>query len=276
MHNYKKLGIHLLQKGRKVEDRTGVGVRRIFDYTMEWDLQDRFPAVTLKTLAWKAVVGELLWFLEGSINVERLREITYGVGSPRKTIWDDNYENQAKNMGYQNGCLGPVYGAQWRNFNGQDIDQIVDLISGIKNDPYGRRHIVMAWNPAQLHWMALPPCHYGFQCFVEDGKLSLKWMQRSVDYFLGLPFNIASYALLTHILAKLCDLEPGRLIFNGGDVHLYENAVPQCLEMVTRQPKEERVKLIMPEKVLLEGMDVQDFKLENYHPHSTITAKMAV
>lgn len=178
MHNYKKLGIHLLQHGRKVQDRTGVGTRRIFDYTMEWDLQESFPAVTLKSLAWKAVVGELLWFLEGSTNVERLREITHGKGSTKRTIWDDNYENQAKSMGYQNGQLGPVYGAQWRDFNGQGIDQIVDLISGIKNDPYGRRHIVMAWNPAELNYMALPPCHYGFQCFVEDGKLSLKWMQR--------------------------------------------------------------------------------------------------
>lgn len=178
MHNYKKLGIHLLQNGRKVQDRTGVGTRRIFDYTMEWDLQEGFPAVTLKALAWRAVVGELLWFLEGSTNVNRLREITYGKDSGKKTIWDDNFNNQAKDLGYIDGYLGPVYGEQWRNFNSEGVDQIENLIDGIVNDPYGRRHIVMAWNPAQLEDMALPPCHYGFQCFVEDGKLSLKWMQR--------------------------------------------------------------------------------------------------
>lgn len=178
MQNYRNLGIELLQSKDKVQDRTGVGTRRVFSRSMRWDLQEAFPLVSLKFVPVKGVVGELLWFLEGSTNVERLREITYGKGSTRRTIWDDNYEHQAKALGYTLGNLGPVYGCQWRDFNEEGYDQILNLIEGLKKDPYGRRHIVMAWNPAQVDIMALPPCHFGFQCFVSNGKLSLKWFQR--------------------------------------------------------------------------------------------------
>ena len=202
MQQYLKILTDVILLGEPRNDRTGTGTVSIFDSYAKFDLREGFPAVTTKRLAWKSVVGELLWFLSGSTNLHDLRVFTFGRDEGQWTIWTPNYEDQAISMGYDNGNLGPVYGKQWRKFGGRD--QILELIEGLKNNPHGRRHLVSAWNVAELDKMALPPCHYGFQCYVSnDGYLDLKWAQRSVDCFLGLPFNIASYALLTHILAKL-------------------------------------------------------------------------
>lgn len=265
-------------KGEKTNDRTGVGTRRIFHSTATWDLSGgEFPAVTTKTLAWRAVVGELLWFLSGSTNVEVLRDFTYGLNSDRKTIWDDNYHAQAKDLGYSGGELGPVYGKQWRNFGG--VDQIMEVIYNIINNPYSRRHIVSAWNPVEIPEMALPPCHCFFQFFVhKDGRLDLMWYQRSVDVFLGLPFNIASYGLLLYIIASITRKTPGRLIFTGGDVHIYENHLDQVGEMLSREPKP-APRLEIPEFKSLQDVlltDISDFKLIDYDPHPAIKAPMAV
>ena len=177
MLNYNLLVADVLMSDDTVMDRTGVGTRRLFGKTLKWDLREGFPAVTSKRLAWKAVVGELRWFLMGSSNVEDLRNLTHGPFSDNKTIWDDNYKNQANSMGYSKGELGPIYGKQWRDFGG--VDQIEALIQGIKTNPYGRRHLVSAWNVGELDDMALPPCHYSFQIFVSnDGHMDLMWNQR--------------------------------------------------------------------------------------------------
>jgi thymidylate synthase len=278
MENYNKLVAEILMSRDKVQDRTGEGTRRVFGRTLTWDLREGFPAVTGKRLAWKAVVGELLWFLSGSTNVEDLRYYTHGSNSTKKTIWDDNYNNQAKDLGYVGGELGPVYGHQWRDFNG--VDQLSDLIYNLKNNPYSRRHLVSAWNVGELDKMALPPCHYSFQCFVsKDGYLDLLWNQRSVDVFLGLPFNIASYALLLHILGHLTGLEPRHLTFMGGDVHIYNNHLQQCGEMISR-PLKDLPTLYCPKMdTLLEYLTAckpEDFKLIGYDPHPTIKAPMAI
>lgn len=276
MENYNKLVAEILMSADKVGDRTGEGTRRVFGTNLRWDLREGFPAVTSKKLAWKAVVGELLWFLSGSTNVEDLRKITYGEKN-RSTIWDGNYDKQALDLGYTNGELGPVYGKQWRDFNG--VDQIKKLIDGLKNNPYDRRHLVSAWNVSELDKMALPPCHYSFQCFVsKNGYLDLMWNQRSVDVFLGLPFNIASYALLCHILANVCGLIPRNLIFNGGDTHIYNNHIQQCGTMIQRDPYD-LPSLYLPLLDTLEeylACSVSDFKLVGYKHHPTIKAEMAV
>ncbi|MFP9071936.1 thymidylate synthase, partial [Enterococcus faecalis] len=207
-----------------------------------------------------------------------LRVFTFGRDEGQWTIWTPNYEDQAISMGYDKGNLGPVYGKQWRNFGGRD--QILELIEGLKNNPHGRRHLVSAWNVAELDKMALPPCHYGFQCYVSnDGYLDLKWTQRSVDCFLGLPFNIASYALLTHILAKLTGLKPRYLIFSGGDTHIYNDHMEQVEEQVKRKPRPLPT-LVMPEFVdlydLLENNTAAwSFHLEGYDPHPALKAKMS-
>lgn len=284
MKQYKDL-ITLVLTGDRVQDRTGVGTRRVFGTRMEFDLSEGFPAVTEKALAWNAVRAELLWFIRGSTNVNELRYLTHGsTTSVKKTIWDDNYNNQAKALGYINGNLGPVYGRQWRSFNG--VDQMKNLIEGLVKDPYSRRHIVTAWNPSQIDQMALPPCHYTFQCFVsKDGKLSLMWHQRSVDVFLGLPFNIASYALLTHIIADCVGLKPGKLIFTGGDTHIYNDHLEQCGQIL-RNESYPLPTLKLPESVgstpwqkfqnFCHCVDPKDIQLENYKSHGKIAAKMAV
>lgn len=283
MKNYNDLIQEVLSHGDKFEDRTGVGILGLFGHTLRWDLSKGFPAVTSKKLAWKSVVSELLWFLEGSTNVQRLSELLHG-HPDGKTIWTDNYEKQGKDLGYENGELGPVYGAQWRDFNG--VDQINKLISTLKSDlesgKHTRRHLVSAWNVSELPKMALPPCHWSFQCYLDkDNRLSLLWNQRSVDLFLGLPFNIASYALLTHMLAKLLGVGVGELIFNGGDCHIYTTHIEACKTMLSN-PVYDLPELEMPDidetdlDEYLKKVKVSDFKLLNYEHAGTIKAPMAV
>ncbi|AZZ16426.1 thymidylate synthase [Providencia huaxiensis] len=229
MRNYRELLQEIQTSGNTSKDRTGVGTTSIWGAMLKFDLQKGFPTTTCKGLAWKAVVGELLWFLEGSTNVDRLRELTHGAGSTKRTIWDDNYENQGKALGYSGGELGPIYGSQWRDFSG--VDQLQSIVEGLQLDlvsgVFGRRHLMSAWNPAALHLMTLPPCHVLYQCKLRVSSgvtyLDAMWYQRSIDSYLGLPFNITSYALLTHILASICGVEPGVLVFSGADVHIYNN-----------------------------------------------------
>lgn len=278
MKQYLKILTDVVLLGEPRNDRTGTGTISTFDSHARFDLREGFPAVTTKRLAWKSVVGELLWFLSGSTNLHDLRTFTFGRDEGQWTIWTPNYEDQAISMGYKNGNLGPVYGKQWRDFGGRD--QIMELIHGLKTNPHGRRHLVSAWNVAELDKMALPPCHYGFQCYVSnDGYLDLKWTQRSVDCFLGLPFNIASYALLTHILAKLTGLKPRYLTFSGGDTHIYNDHMEQVEEQMKRKPRALPT-LVMPEFVDL--FDLLDnntaawaFRLENYDPYPALKAKMS-
>ena len=276
----------IMNKGDDVNDRTGIGTRSIFGYQMRFNLQDGFPAVTTKKLAWKAVVGELLWFLEGSEDERRLAEITFGMDREdligKNTIWTANADNQGKKLGYENTStvkyLGPVYGRQWRNFNDQECDQIETIINQLKNDPDSRRIILNAWNPAQLDQMALPPCHTLSQFRVINGKLSCQMYQRSADMFLGVPFNIASYALLTHMLAKISNLEVGEFIWAGGDCHIYRNHFDQVKEQLSRSPQELPL-LKMPLFDDLESLlntFPEMYKLENYNPMNSIPAPMAV
>lgn len=281
MINYHLLMSDILLTGESTKDRTGVGTKSVFGRMLRWDLSKGFPAITTKKLAWRAVVGELLWFIEGSTNVNRLREITHGPGTDKLTIWDDNYFNQAKALGYTGGNLGPVYGKQWRDFNG--IDQLANVIEALKKDlrtgARGRRHIVSAWNAADLDEMALPPCHLLYQFRIDgDGRLSCMWTQRSVDVFLGLAFNIASYALLTHIVADIIGAKVGELVFSGADCHIYNNHVDQVQEQLSRA-EFALPTLKMPIISSLEDLQklsVNDFVLENYQSHGTIKAPMAV
>lgn len=286
MRQYLDALTHILENGEDVSDRTGVGTRSVFGYQMRFNLQDGFPAVTTKKLAWKAVVGELLWFLEGSEDERRLAEITFGMDREdligKNTIWTANADNQGKKLGYENTStvkyLGPVYGRQWRNFNDQECDQIETVIHQLKTDPDSRRIILNAWNPAQLDQMALPPCHTLSQFRVINGKLSCQMYQRSADMFLGVPFNIASYALLTHMLAKIANLEVGEFIWAGGDCHIYSNHFEQVKEQLSRAPHELPL-LQMPDFDDLESLlstFPEMYKLENYNPMNSIPAPMAV
>lgn len=300
----------VLEQGTDVSDRTGVGTRTIFGHTMRFNLQDGFPAVTTKKLAWRQVVGELLWFLEGSMDERRLAELTYGL--PRKelehkgTIWTANYNAFSSNEdklwwtekpGHSD--LGPVYGVQWRQFMGygmsyshQEVDQIQDLIAQIKTNPDSRRLMLTAWNPSVLDEVALPPCHVMAQFRVLNGKLYCAMYQRSGDLFLGVPFNIASYALLTHMIARECSLEVGELVHIIGDMHLYTSHLEQAKEQLTRDPFPLPTLEISPDfdlgdrikfdprsenprgRFLLD--DVDRFKLVGYQSHATIKADMAV
>ena len=288
---------HILANGEAVSDRTGVGTRSIFGYQMRFDLQAGFPAVTTKKLAWRGVVGELLWFLEGSTDERRLAEITYGkprdelVG--RTTIWTANANAQGRSLGYINTDtrkeLGPVYGHQWRRFDGANLnkdsfddnagtDQISWLIHEIKTNPDSRRLILSSWNPEQLSEMALPPCHTFAQFRVINGKLSCQMYQRSGDFGLGIPFNIASYSLLTHMLAQICGLEVGDFVHTIGDAHIYTNHVDAITEQLKRPPME-LPKLIMPEFSSLEELlktKTSDYILEGYKHYPTINMDMAV
>lgn len=278
MKQYNDTLRNILKNGTRKTDRTGVGTISIFGQHMRFNLQDGFPATTTKKLAWRAVVGELLWFLEGSTDERRLCEITYGTRDINKnTIWTANANNQGVQLGYRNDDyvkeLGPVYGSQWRNFGG--VDQITELIYNLKNNPDGRRHIISAWNPPELNKMALPPCHVLSQFDVTNGKLSCQLYQRSCDMFLGVPFNIASYSLLTHILAKECDYEVGDFIWTGGDCHIYLNHIDAVNEQLTREERTLPTLYITPYKDLYE-YSVSDFFLDNYNPHPSIKAEMAV
>jgi thymidylate synthase len=239
---------------------------------------ESFPAVTTKKLAWKSVVGELLWFLEGSTSDSRLAEITHG-DKTKNTIWTANANKQGKALGYTDGELGPVYGSQWRNFNGDGVDQITTIIDQIKNDPDSRRIILSAWNPSQIDVMTLPPCHTMCQFRVINGRLSCQLYQRSADMFLGVPFNIASYSLLTHMLAQICNVQVGEYIWTGGDCHIYNNHFDQVQQQLERIPTRKSPLLMMPEFTNLDQLlstKTTDYTLIGYNPMDSIKAPMAV
>ena len=288
MKQYLELLDYILQYGEEREDRTGTGVISSFGHQIRFNLEDGFPAVTTKSLAWKGVVSELLWFLEGSDDERRLAEIRFQQDRAKltdltkfSTIWTDNADNQGIELGYENNDttkkLGPIYGVQWRNWGG--IDQIVKLLDELCSDPGGRRHILSAWNVEQIESMALPPCHVMSQFYVsENGRLSCQMYQRSADMFLGVPFNIASYALLQSILANILDLIPGDFVHVFGDAHIYKNSIDQVTEQLSREPKK-LPKLIMPNIDSIESLKnftVDDFILDGYESHPAIKAPMAI
>lgn len=283
---------YILDHGTDVSDRTGVGTRSVFGYNMRFDLNVGFPAVTTKKLAWKSVVSELLWFLEGSTDERRLAEITYG--KPREelidktTIWTANADAQGKALGYINTDtrkdLGPVYGFQWRNFGGHSdapgTDQIAWLANEMKVNPDSRRLLLSAWNPSYTHKMALPPCHCGFQLKVANNKLHLLMTQRSADAGIGIPFNIASYALLQHMFASYANLELGDLIISIGDFHIYQNHISQIKLQLERIPHD-LPKLIIPkiksfDIEYIKSLNVDEFKLDNYKNYPSIIMEMNV
>ena len=279
---------YIMDNGRDRDDRTGVGTRGVFGYQMRFDLRKSFPAVTTKKLAWRSVVSELLWFLEGSTDERRLAEIHYG--KPREelvgktTIWTANADRQGRDLGYKNTGtvkeLGPVYGHQWRSWDAKVgyVDQIVQVLEGLYHDPYSRRHIVSTWNADQIPVMALPPCHTLFQFHVQDNELSCQLYQRSADMFLGVPFNIASYSLLTHMFAQLLGFKVGDFVWTGGDCHIYQNHFDAVKLQLTRTPTEGPT-LVMPEFKTLEQIlqtKPEDYRLKNYNPQDTIKADMAV
>lgn len=264
MKQYLDLMRDILQNGAQKGDRTGTGTISVFGRQMHFDLSDGFPLVTTKKLHLRSIIIELLWFLRGDTNVKYLHD--HGV-----TIWDEWAD--------ENGELGPVYGHQWRSWpapNGQSIDQITQVIAQIKRNPNSRRHIVTAWNPAEVDKMALPPCHALFQFYVADGKLSCQLYQRSADYFLGVPFNIASYALLTHMVAQQCDLSPGVFVWTGGDVHLYTNHIDQANIQLSRDPYPLPSLVIKRKPDSLFEYRYEDFEILNYQAHPSIKAPIAV
>jgi thymidylate synthase len=267
----------VLENGKVREDRTGTGTIGIFGMQSRYDLSLGFPAVTTKKLAFRACLGELLWFLEGSSDERRLAEITHGTRSAsKKTIWTDNAMSKYWLPNAQFiGDLGRVYGVQWRDFGG--VDQVVELVNNIKRDPYGRRHILTAWNPGQLDQMALPPCHCFAQFYVSaDGKLSCQMYQRSCDMFLGVPFNIASYSLLTHMIAQVCGLEAGEFVHVLGDAHIYLNHVEQVKEQLAREPLPLPTLWINPDVKDILNFTMEDFRLDGYNSYASIKAPMAV
>ena len=287
MRAYLDLLEYILENGEVKDDRTKTGTISSFGHQLKFDLSDGFPAVTTKSLAWKGVVSELLWFLEGSSDERRLAEIRYN--KPRSelkdlskfsTIWTDNADNQGKELGYINTDtikeLGPVYGVQWRNWSG--TDQIKKLINDLKVNPDGRRHILSAWNVNELDKMALPPCHVMSQYYINNGTISCHMYQRSADMFLGVPFNIASYALLLSILGNILDLKPRYFVHSFGDAHIYSNSIEQVKEQLSREPLP-LPKLNMPSISSIDeikDLSIEDFKLEGYEHHPPIKAKMAI
>jgi thymidylate synthase len=278
----------ILANGKERGDRTGTGTLGVFGYQMRFDLRNEFPAVTTKKLAWRSVVAELLWFLEGSTDERRLAEIQYEklrdelVG--KTTIWTANADAQGKSLGYKNTDtvkeLGPVYGHQWRTWDASEgyVDQIANVLESLHYDPNGRRHIVSAWNADRVNVMALPPCHTMFQFHVQDGELSCQLYQRSADMFLGVPFNIASYSLLVHMFAQLLDLKVGEFIWTGGDCHIYLNHLDQVREQITRQPGKGPTLEIPAFSTLDELIKTRasDYRLIGYDPMPSIKAPMAV
>jgi thymidylate synthase len=279
---------YILANGQDRQDRTGVGTRAVFGYQMRFDLQEGFPAVTTKKLAWKSVVSELLWMIEGSSDERRLAEIQYD--KPREelvgksTIWTANADKQGRELGYTNTDtvkdLGPVYGVQWRQWQarGHDVDQLVELIKGLHMDPYSRRHIISAWNAGEVDRMALPPCHAFAQFYVQDNRLSCQLYQRSADMFLGVPFNIASYSLLTHIIAQILNMQVGEFVWTGGDCHIYKNHFDAVEQQVKRTP-DVLPKLKMPELHNLGDVlesKPEDYILIDYNPQESIKAPMAI
>lgn len=277
MNTYLNALQYILDNGQRRNDRTGTGTIGVFGMQQRYNLQEGFPAVTTKKLAWRAVLSELLWFLEGSSDERRLAEILHGTrDASKRTIWTDNANaDYWKHKAKFEGDLGRVYGVQWRDFGG--VDQLLTLIDGIKNDPYGRRHIITAWNPGELKDMALPPCHCFAQFYVSaDNKLSCQLYQRSADFFLGVPFNIASYALFTHMIAQVCGLYVGDFVHTIGDAHIYSNHVDQVKEQLSREPYASPILRINPAVKDITAFTMDDFTLENYVSHASIKADMAV
>ncbi|HCY63770.1 MAG TPA: thymidylate synthase [Oxalobacteraceae bacterium] len=264
MRQYLDLMRHVLQHGAEKTDRTGTGTRSVFGYQMRFNLQEGFPLVTTKKLHLKSIIHELIWFLAGSTNIKYLKD--NGV-----SIWDEWAD--------ENGNLGPIYGYQWRSWpapNGQHIDQIAQVLDQIKNNPDSRRMIVSAWNVADIPQMKLPPCHAFFQFYVADGKLSCQLYQRSADIFLGVPFNIASYALLTHMMAQQAGLEVGDFVWTGGDCHLYSNHMDQVREQLSRQSFPLPALHIRRKPDSIFDYRFEDFEIVGYQSHSAIKAPVAV
>ena len=303
MKQYHNLLTDILTNGEVRDDRTGVGTHSVFGRQLRFNLAESFPAITTKKLAWKAVCGELIWFLEGSGDERRLAEITHGSAEGKVTIWTPNaLASYWKPKAQFEGDLGRVYGVQWRKWRKhkirgegtynddfgnsyrrrsttqvQEIDQVKELINGIKTNPYGRRHIISAWNVGELDDMALPPCHVMSQYYVsKDGKLSCHMYQRSVDVFLGLPFNIASYALLTHMIAQVCGLEVGELVISTGDTHIYTNHVEQVKEQLSREEFSQPQLKLNPAVTDINSFTMSDIELVGYQSHGQIKANMAV
>ena len=263
-NQYETLLEHVYKTGVDKNDRTGVGTRSVFGYQMRFNLAEGFPIVTTKKLHIRSIVHELLWFLSGSSNIKYLHD--NGV-----SIWDEWAD--------ENGDLGPVYGVQWRSWpaaDGRKIDQITNLVEGIKKNPDSRRHLVVAWNPAEVDKMALPPCHCLFQFYVANGKLSCQLYQRSCDIFLGVPFNIASYSLLTHMIAQQCDLDVGDFVWTGGDCHIYKNHFEQVELQLSRTPRAYPKLVIGRKPASIFDYKFEDFVIEGYDPWPHIKAPIAV
>jgi thymidylate synthase len=264
MKQYLDLMRHVLEHGDRKTDRTGTGTLSVFGWQMRFSLADGFPLLTTKRLHTRSIIHELLWFLKGDTNIRYLKE-------NQVSIWDEWAD--------ENGDLGPVYGKQWRQWqcaDGVAIDQIARVIDGLRTSPDSRRHIVSAWNPAEVEHMALPPCHALFQFYVANGRLSCQLYQRSADIFLGVPFNIASYALLTLMIAQACDLKPGDFVWTGGDCHLYLNHLDQARQQLAREPKPLPTMRLNPEVGNVFAFRFEDFILEGYDPHPHIKAPVAV
>lgn len=264
MQVYLELLQHILDKGTRKQDRTGTGTISTFGYQMRFDLQKGFPLVTTKKLHLRSIIYELLWFLKGDTNIKYLNE-------HKVRIWNEWAD--------ENGDLGPVYGHQWRSWgapNGKHIDQISEIIDQIKNNPDSRRIIVSAWNVADIPQMALAPCHALFQFYVADGKLSLQLYQRSADVFLGVPFNIASYCLLLHMVAQVCNLKVGEFIHTFGDVHIYKNHIDQVKLQLTREPRPLPSLHLNPDRKDIFSFQYEDFSIDGYDPHPHIKAEVAV
>ncbi|MBK19653.1 MAG: thymidylate synthase [Rhodospirillaceae bacterium] len=264
MQQYLDLMRLVMEHGAQKEDRTGTGTRSVFGHQMRFDLSDGFPLVTTKKLHLRSIIYELLWFLAGDTNIKYLNE-------NKVSIWDE-WADEA-------GDLGPVYGSQWRSWptsDGGTIDQIKELVAGIESNPNSRRLIVSAWNVPEIDKMALPPCHCLFQFYVADGKLSCQLYQRSADIFLGVPFNIASYSLLTMMIAQATGLKPGDFVHTFGDAHLYNNHLEQATEQLSREPRQLPEMLLNPEVTDIFGFTYEDFVLDGYNPHPHISAPVAV
>lgn len=281
----------ILETGESRDDRTGTGTLSKFGIQMRFNLEEGFPAITTKKLAWKSVVSELLWFIEGSGDEFRLRELLHGDRySDKRTIWTDNAQASywtSKRLQRHPGDLGRIYGVQWRRWRKplirinkvvlQNHDQLIDLVDGLKKDPYSRRHIITAWNPGELDIMALPPCHMMSQFYVtKDKKLSCHMYQRSADMFLGVPFNIASYALFTHLLSQVCGLGVKELVISFGDAHIYKNHVKQVQEQLSRKPLKMPILDVNKEISDITKFTMSDIELIDYNCHDAIKAEMAV
>ena len=312
MKQYLELCKHVLETGAKKEDRTGTGTFSVFGYQMRFDLTEGFPLVTTKKIAFRLIVSELLWFLKGDTNVQTLMKernpiwdewafekwitskeyngpdmTNFGLRSATDAEFAELYTNEMNTFkkrviednefAAKYADLGPVYGKQWRSWstNGEVVDQIKNVIESIKKNPDSRRHIVTAWNPSEVEDMALPPCHALFQFYVAEGKLSCQLYQRSADIFLGVPFNIASYALLVHLIAKECELEVGEFVHTLGDAHIYSNHISQVKEQLQREPKTLPM-LKLPEGISIFDLKTEDIKLEDYNPYPRIKAPIAV